>query len=359
MATNTGMNDAMTIGNPAMQGATTGMTLGGPYGAAIGGAIGAGYGIYQLADAKKKRDELMKLNRTRPTYQIPGQIGENTAMYRNMAQNTRVPGQNIAENNIYQGQANQNKAIIGTGRNAGQIMASLVGANQNTTNSLNQLAVQGASLNQQNKDKYARQMQTQADYSDRAWDMNTFQPYQQRLDEFNRGMAMNRQQQQQGVQTLMNAGTLLGGLAGGGGRNQRVGGQRDYANEGFSPYAQNDDVKKAGSNAWFQQHLANGMNTPNQNPNLQYGNNNGFTPISNQNYLTQSGNSSFVAPQQTLRNGSIPATGGGQRNSVLANQNINPYYSGYFNGQSMPPTQYNPYGQGYNFQGTNSYFKPY
>ena len=111
-------------------------------------------------------------------------------------------------------------------------------------------------------------MQTQADYSDRAWDMNTFQPYQQRLDEFNRGMAMNRQQQQQGVQTLMNAGTLLGGLAGGGGRNQRVGGQRDYANEGFSPYAQNDDVAKAKSNAWFQQHLANG--TPTNTPNTYY-----------------------------------------------------------------------------------------
>ena len=300
----TDQNKLQTVGGSAVQGAGMG-AVAGPWGALIGGAIGAGYGAYQLGDAKKKRDELMKLNRTRPIYQVPGQIGENTAMYRNMAQNTRIPGQNIAENNIYQGQSNVNNAIVGTGRNAGQIMASLQGANQNTSNSLNQLAVRGAELNQQNRDKYARAMQNQADYSEKAWDMNTFQPYQQRLDEFNRGMAMNRQQQQQGVQTLMNAGTLLGSVYG----QSRANSDSRISQTPSNEYA-NANISQKG--------LGGGMSTPND---PIYGNNSGFSPIQNNNYLIQSGMGTPLASYDVSNK---PFTGINV-NSVNGNT-YNPYY---------------------------------
>lgn len=338
------MDQISTIGGGAAQGAGAGMAFG-PYGAAIGGAIGAGYGIYQLADAAKKRKELQNLDRTRPVYQVPGQIGENTAMYRNMAQNTRLPGQNIAENNIYQGQANVNNAIVGTGRNAGQIMASLQGANQNTSNSLNQLAVRGAELNQQNKDKYARAMQNQADYGEKAWDMNTFQPYQQRVDEYNRGMAMNRQQQQQGVQTLMNAGTILGSVYGQSRANRGSRMSQTPSNE----YA-NADISQEG--------LGGGMSTPsdNQNP-YQYGfqidPNQMAKPIINnpnnsQQIQLNNNNSSWFNPgnNYSLTNANSPKP---IMSSFPASNPYNPN-----NGQ------YTPYGQGYNFKGNNnSYFKPY
>lgn len=264
---------------PAVTGATQGVQAGstfGPWGAAIGGALGAGYGLYQMADAAKKNRELKERlkNLKRPEYQIPGEIGENTAMYRNMAGTSRIPGQNIAENNLYQAQSNTNDAIMKTGRNQGQILASLVANNQNTTNRLNDLAVQGANMQIQNKNRLAQQLGVSADYADKAWDLNKFQPYSQELDALNRGFANNRQQQQQGAQTLINAGSILGGVydmnranrvANGGGQ-QQLGQQQSWQgnNGNQSLYGGNTSVN--GQLLNNNQIPSTGASTPIQQP---------------------------------------------------------------------------------------------
>ena len=143
---------------------------------ALGGMLpGIGPAITGFTQMEKSN----AINPIRPDYTIPSNIGDNVAMYQNMADSSRMPGYGYAQNNINQNQASLVRQALQSGGSAGDILASLGGISQNTNNSLNQLAQQGAQYQAQAKQGLAQANDTMADYKNQAFDYNQNQPYEQ------------------------------------------------------------------------------------------------------------------------------------------------------------------------------------
>lgn len=164
------MSNLSTIGGDTAAGASLG-AVAGPWGAAIGGLAGAGLGIFQAVKASH-------IHPQRPTYTIPQGINNNVAMYQQMADTSRMPGAGISENAIYGNQASLVRQALQSGGSAGDILASLGGIGQQTNNSLNQIAQQGAQYQMAGKEALANANNTQGDYSNQSFSYNQNDPYQ-------------------------------------------------------------------------------------------------------------------------------------------------------------------------------------
>lgn len=188
-----------------------------------GGIMAAGAiakAAHQAHVANKQRKAANKIDTTRPTYNIPGEVAANQAMYRDMANSSRMPGQSLAENNIKAGTANSLNALTQTGGGVNNILAAVGGLNQNQNNSMNDLATQGAQFQLQNKDKYANANNVMAGYRDKSFDYNQNQPYMMNVS---RKMALQNasMMNKDGMFTTINNGAnsiagLVAGGAGGG-----------------------------------------------------------------------------------------------------------------------------------------------
>lgn len=175
--------------------------------------ISAGVGI---ARSIKQAKQAKKIDTTRPEYTIPGAAQENQAMYRDLANSQRLPGQSMAENNIRSGTANALNAISQTGGGVNNILAAVGGLNKNQNDAMNNLAVQGAQMNLANKDKLAQSNREIAGYQNEAFDYNKNQPY---LQNMSRKMALqgsSAQNLDNSLQTLGNLSSSLLGRGGGG-----------------------------------------------------------------------------------------------------------------------------------------------
>jgi hypothetical protein len=150
--------------------------LGGLATAGVITGISAGIkGISALHQAHKAK----KMQVNRPTYQIPQEILNNQAMYKNLANSSRLPGQSNIENQIGANSANSiNAAMQGAGSSA-DVLASLGNTQNNTNNALNNLAIEGAQNQNMNRDKLAGANESLAQYRDQAFDYNKNEPYQQ------------------------------------------------------------------------------------------------------------------------------------------------------------------------------------
>lgn len=139
-------------------------------------AAKAGYDIYQSEEQKRKAD---KINPIRPKYNIPSAVYDNAAMYKNLANSNRVPGQSIAENQINQNADQTLGAAQNSLSNSSDIAAVLSGVNRNKNNSMNSLFGQGAQMRLANMDKNANANMTLAGYQDKQFGYSQDEPYRE------------------------------------------------------------------------------------------------------------------------------------------------------------------------------------
>lgn len=150
-----------------------------PLGGAIAaGAIGLGGTIYKGIKARKQRKEANKINPIRPEMTRTGASKELEDMSRNAAMSTRLPGQSYAENQIGAQTARTNKAIQETGGSTAEIISGLTASDENARRSTNDLAFQGAQLNQENKRLFGNVLSNISEEQKEMFDYNKNQPYQ-------------------------------------------------------------------------------------------------------------------------------------------------------------------------------------
>jgi len=146
----------------------------------IGGAMQAQEGIYKYMKGVKQKKEAKKINDTRPAYLIPKEAGENVAMYQNLSNSDRMPGQAAMENRINTGMANDASAIRETGGSATNQLAAITAVNQNRSNSINDLEIAGSQQRMNAMDKLAAAKDNMANYRDQSFDYNENQEFQYR-----------------------------------------------------------------------------------------------------------------------------------------------------------------------------------
>jgi hypothetical protein len=143
-----------------------------------GAITGVSAGIKGISAWNQNR-KANKMQANRQTYQIPQEIANNQAMYKGLANSSRLPGQSNLENQIGANSANGiNAAMQGAGSSA-DVLASIGNTQNNTNGALNNLAVEGAQNQNMNRDKLAQANNTMADYKNQAFDYNQNEPYQQ------------------------------------------------------------------------------------------------------------------------------------------------------------------------------------
>ena len=150
---------------------------------AIGATIGA---IGALAQAGGQIAAGVSQGRTareleqhqRPKYVIPGQVGEATQMNRMAYGDPRMPGYDLAQERMDASLSN----LIGAGRRtsgSASALSALVGAGISSRQKGEvQLAVESARNQERQRQALQQSLATEAAYSDKAWQLNKFDPYQ-------------------------------------------------------------------------------------------------------------------------------------------------------------------------------------
>lgn len=150
-----------------------------PLGGAIAaGVIGLGGSIYKGIKARKQRKAANKINPIRPELTRTSASKELEGMSRMAANSTRLPGQAYAENQIGAQTARTNTAIQNAGGSTAEIISGLTASDENARRSTNDLAFQGAALNQQNKQLYSNVLANVSEDQKEMFDYNKNQPYQ-------------------------------------------------------------------------------------------------------------------------------------------------------------------------------------
>ena len=147
-------------------------------GIAVAGAIGLGSAIAKGIRARKQRKQAEKIDDTRPTMTRTNASIEGEETARQMAANTRIPGQGYAENQIGAQTARATNDILKTGGSTAEIISGLSNVDQNSRNATNDLAFQGAQLNQQNKMMLNNVLSNVSQDQKELFDYNVNQPYQ-------------------------------------------------------------------------------------------------------------------------------------------------------------------------------------
>lgn len=135
--------------------------------AAIPEAYKLGLAIKEGIEAKKIREGLQ-----RPTMVVPASVREGTDLSRMNVYDTRMPGQNIAIENLLRQQASGNQGIMSAGGGSAERMAAMVGMNQASMDASNQLAQQAAQQQVQDVNSFMNQLNQQGAYEQQAWDWN-------------------------------------------------------------------------------------------------------------------------------------------------------------------------------------------
>lgn len=172
--------------------------------AAIGlgsAAFKIGHGIHQKNLARKAEK-----NNIRPTMAEPAALREEADNARQQAGTTRIPGQSYAENQIGAQSARDVNRITQTGGSTGEIINGIGRVDENARGATNDLAFQGAQLNQQNQAMYRGVLDKVADNQMQRFDYNQNQPYQTKF-------LQNQQLKQSGNANITNGIDTLGDTA--------------------------------------------------------------------------------------------------------------------------------------------------
>lgn len=188
------------------------MPAGGVIIAGSAAAIQGGIGVAQMIQANKYRKQFK-----RPDYQIPQAQQEALLNARAMAAQTRLPGQDIMEQNIGATTAAGVKAATELGQSPSQILNAASNIYGRQMQQQNQMGIQAAQFQQGNRMNLQGQLGTMGGFQEKQWDINKMQPYE---------AAMHAAAQLSGAGQQNIGGAVAG--AGGAGMN--------YAAYGYNPY---------------------------------------------------------------------------------------------------------------------------
>lgn len=186
-------------------------------GAGVSTALNLAKGIFGIAQYNKGRKELNSLLANPVTYKRPEEYAQELAMRQQMASQSRMPGQGYIEQNIGQAQSSALSAAEKGAISSNVYQKSVGDIFQKTIQAYQDLGLQSAQWQQQNKENLMGTLQRGANFSDQEWQVNKFQPW-----EIKANMAQSR----------MNMGgeNLWGGLTGAAGNVQDFFGTQ-YAQE--------------------------------------------------------------------------------------------------------------------------------
>jgi hypothetical protein len=137
--------------------------------------------IYNLIIASKQRKLAEKLSKTpRPTYNIPNEILQSEDLARTAYQDQTLPGQSAAEDKLEASTANTVKLAGQSGRGA-DILSVLSAVDANEKAGKINLATQAANMQNQDRQNLQNNLENKAQYQDKAFDMNEFQPYENNM----------------------------------------------------------------------------------------------------------------------------------------------------------------------------------
>lgn len=140
--------------------------------ALVGPAMKAGTAAYQGIRAKQLRDKY-----PRPTYQIPGEVGELAQASRLAYNDPNLYGRNIAARQLDAAAAAGAGRAMDTGRGSNEVLATIAALNANKNQSLENLAVEGERARNQRYFQMSRALNNMADYRDQAYNENLKEPY--------------------------------------------------------------------------------------------------------------------------------------------------------------------------------------
>lgn len=153
--------------------------------ALVTGGIGLGSAIVKGIRARKQEKQGEKqLEQDMASRPVMGRTNasiEQEQQAREMANTTRLPGQSYAENAIGAETGREANKIEQTGGSAGEIIGGLTGVNRNALNSRNDLAYQGAQLNQENKQMFSNVLNNVSQDQKDIFDYNKNQPWQTKV----------------------------------------------------------------------------------------------------------------------------------------------------------------------------------
>jgi len=137
-----------------------------------GVAVTVGKAVSDGSKKRKDRKANEALMKNRPQYEIPQEIFQNQAMYEAMAGSSRLPGQNILENNIGQSTAQAIGRSQKTAGSSADLLSSVTGIQANQNEVLQNMSLAGMQQQQVNKDKLAGSRETVSDYKNQKFDYN-------------------------------------------------------------------------------------------------------------------------------------------------------------------------------------------
>lgn len=149
-------------------------------GLAVSGAIGLGSAIFKGVRGYNQKIEANRLakNNVRPEMTRTAASIEQENQAREMAGTTRLPGQSYAENQIGSQSARDVNRIQQIGGSSGEMINGVTNVDANARSSTNDLAFQGAQLNQQNKKMYSDVLSGVNADQQNIFDYNKNQPFQ-------------------------------------------------------------------------------------------------------------------------------------------------------------------------------------
>lgn len=145
---------------------------------AVAGGVAVTGAVVKGIKARKQRKAAEKINPVRPTMERSRASIDQEAMAKQAAGSSRIPGQANVENQIGAQTARTNTAIQQAGGSTGEIIAGLTASDENARRSTNDLAFQGAQLNQQNKQMYSNVLNNVSNEQREMFDFNQNQPFQ-------------------------------------------------------------------------------------------------------------------------------------------------------------------------------------
>ena len=146
-----------------------------------GVAVTVGKAVSDGSKKRKDRKANEALMKNRPQYEIPQEIFQNQAMYEAMAGSSRLPGQNILENNIGQSTAQAIGRSQKTAGSSADLLSSVTGIQANQNEVLQNMSLAGMQQQQANKDKLAGARETVSDYRNQKFDYNKNQLWKMKI----------------------------------------------------------------------------------------------------------------------------------------------------------------------------------
>ena len=188
--------------------------------AIVAAAIPAVVSIVQGAQQRKAAKRIAAGNK-RPTYTTPASATEALDRARNRPVYRRMPGQGYGEERLGEATASGVRATTELGSDPASILAAISSLFQNQQDNLTQYNIEASQsiLNQEmsNEQNLQSLLLGNANYQDRAFEMNQLVPYNQGAAAASALLGAGMQNQQRGLTSLSNIGVQAAGYNWGGG----------------------------------------------------------------------------------------------------------------------------------------------